>query len=149
MKSKFLLLLVTVLAWSACTRLTKPKFDAKAEEAAIRAVFDAEQIAWNNGDIDAFMEGFWKSDSLQFVSARGVNHGWEETRDGYKLRYSDRALMGTLHYEIIQVTPLCTDIFVVMGKYHVTRDIGNLDGAFTVIFKKIQGKWVAVYDHSA
>lgn len=148
MKSKFLLLLTFCLS-AACSQLSKPKFDPKAEEEVIRAVLNAEQIAWNNGDIDAFMEGFWKSDSLQFVSARGVNHGWEETRQGYKLRYADRAAMGTLSYEILQVTPLASDVFVVMGKYHVTRDIGNLDGAFTVIFKKIKGKWVAIYDHSA
>ncbi len=149
MKSKFILLLLISLFSAACTQSSKPAFDAKAEEEAIRAVLNAEQIAWNNGDIDAFMQGFWKSDSLQFMSARGINHGWQETMEGYKTRYPDLAAMGTLSYEILQVTPLSQVVFVVMGRYHLTRTIGNLDGVFTVIFKKIDGKWVAIYDHSA
>ncbi len=122
--------------------------DTKADEAAIRATIDAGQIAWNNGDLEAFMESYWKSDSLQFFSKRGQNNGWQATLDGYKKSYSDRALMGTLHFEIISVTPISAGAYIVLGKYTVTRLDNPLEGAFTLIFKKKDGKWVAVYDHT-
>jgi hypothetical protein len=149
MKPKLSLLFAISLLAASCSQSPKAVIDPKAEEEAIRGVLTAEQISWNNGDIDGFMEGFWKSDSLQFLSARGINHGWQETRDGYKKRYPDLASMGTLSYDILQMTPLSKDVYVVMGRYNLTRTIGNLEGVFTVIFKKINGKWVAIYDHSA
>lgn len=143
------LLFTSLLILGGSCQSQKNKFDQKAEETAIRAVLDAEQIAWNNGDIEKFMEGYWKSDSLQFMSNRGINKGWQETFDAYKLGYPDRAAMGTLRFEIIKITPLDENHFVVSGKYFVTRLSGNLEGSFTLIFKKIDGKWVAIYDHTA
>ena len=83
------------------------------------------------------------------MSARGVNHGWQETLEGYKKGYPDRAAMGTLSFEILQITPLSKENFVVMGRFHLARAVGNLDGVFTLIFKKVGGKWVAIYDHTA
>ncbi len=141
------LLLLPLLALLCCQQ-PKPTYDVKAEEAAIRAVLEAEQIAWNNGDIEKFMEGYWKSDSLQFMSNRGINKGWQETFDGYKKGYPDRESMGTLRFEIIKITPI-DEHFVVSGKYFVTRLKGNLEGGFTLIFKKIEGRWVAIYDHTS
>lgn len=148
MKKYSTLLAVLMLTLNSCQQ-SKTAFDPKAEEAAIRAVLEAEQIAWNNGDIEQFMEGYWKSDSLQFMSNRGINKGWQETFDGYKRGYPDRAAMGTLRFEIIKIKPLNEDHFVVSGKYFVTRISGNLEGGFTLIFKKIDGKWVAIYDHTS
>jgi len=134
---------------TSCTNLMKPTFDVKKEEALVRATLDAQQIAWNNGDMEGFMKGYWNSDSLQFMSARGVNHGWNEALAGYKKAYPDIASMGTLSFELLQITPLSDVNFVVMGKYHVVRSESNLDGVFTIILKKINGKWVIVYDHTA
>ena len=149
MNSKPQLIWALAIILSGCSQFSKPAFDAKKDEEAIRSVISAQQIAWNNGDIEAFMEGYWKSDSLQFMSARGMNHGWQETLEGYQEGYPSRAAMGTLSFEILQVTPLSRYNFVVMGKYHLTRAIGNLDGVFTLIYKKVDGKWVVIYDHTA
>ena len=146
---KSFLLQAGVLLISISCRQPTPVFSVKAEEAAIRAVLAAEQIAWNNGNIEVFMEGYWKSDSLQFMSNRGVNHGWQETLDGYKAGYPDRAAMGTLSFEILSVKPINEIHFLVMGRFHLVRNSNNnLDGNFTLLFKKIDGKWVAVYDHT-
>ena len=117
-----------LLIFTACTNLNKPAFDAKKEEAAIRAELDAQQIAWNNGDLEAFMQGYWKSDSLQFMSNRGVNHGWQEALNGYKKGYPDIAAMGTLSFELLEIRPLSQINFVVMGRFHLVRSVGNLDG---------------------
>ena len=149
MESKFTLLLVFCLFPAACTQPLKPVADARADEAAIRSILNAEQIAWNNGDLEAFMEGYWKSDSLQFMSPRGINHGWQEVLDGYKVGYPDRAAMGTLSYEVLKVTQLSDDNFVVSARFHLTKEVGGLDGEITLIFKRIDGRWVAIYDHTS
>ncbi len=149
MRPKFALPAIIALSIIGCNQLKKSDHDPKADEAAIRAVLEAEQIAWNNGNIDAFMEGYWRSDSLQFMSPRGINHGWQETLEGYKKGYPDIRAMGTLHFDIFQVTPLSQSHYLVTGQYHVTRNSDNLEGYFTLIFKKIDGKWVAIYDHTS
>lgn len=122
--------------------------DIKADETAIRASIEAGQIAWNNGDLEGFMGSYWKSDSLQFFSKRGQNQGWQATLDAYKTTYSDRALMGTLHFDILSVTPISDGVYVVLGRYTVTRLESTLEGAFTLLFKQKDGRWVAVYDHT-
>lgn len=127
---------------------SKPAVDAVADMAAIRATIDASQIAWNNGDLEGFMESYWKSDSLQFYSKRGQNNGWQATLDGYRRSYSDRALMGSLHFDILSVSPIAGGIYIVLGKYTVTRKESTLEGSFTLLFKQKDGKWVAVYDHT-
>lgn len=139
-----------VVVWMLVIGCTQPKpvYDVKAEEAAVRAVLEAEQIAWNNGDLEAFMQGYWNSDSLQFVSKRGINHGWKETLEAYQKGYPDRAAMGTLHFDIHWVKPIGETHFLVRGKYQVTRVTDALDGVFTLIFMKVDGKWVAIYDHT-
>ena len=146
MKPTAILLLIVVTV--SCDKFSKPKFDVRAEEAAVRAVMAAQQIAWNNGDLEEFMKGYWKSDSLQFIGPRGIHHGWQEALDGYKRGYPDRAAMGTVSFELLKVTPLPPGHFVVMGRFHMIRSVGNLDGAFTLVFAKIDGRWVAIYDHT-
>jgi hypothetical protein len=143
---KFLYSLFMVLLLSC--QPPKPARDVAAEEAAIRGVIDAAQIAWNNGDLEGFMESYWKSDSLQFYSLRGENKGWQATLDGYRRSYSDRALMGNLHFDILSVSPIADGVYAVLGRYKVTRIDRVLEGAFTLLFKKKDGKWVAVYDHT-
>jgi len=138
---------VSLVVLIAC-QPSKPARDITADVAAIRATIDASQIAWNNGDLEGFMESYWKSDSLQFYSKRGRNSGWQATLEGYKKTYSDRALMGNLHFDILSVSPIAEEAYIVLGKYTVTRKDGTLDGAFTLIFKQKDGKWVAVYDHT-
>ncbi|MBS1978540.1 MAG: nuclear transport factor 2 family protein [Bacteroidetes bacterium] len=142
------LILLFVLT-TACQQASQPKFDPKEEEAAIRKVLDTQVIAWNNGDLVQFMEGYWKSDSLQFMSSRGINRGWQQTLEGYQKGYPDRAAMGTLSFDILQVTPLSPVRFLVSGRFHLTRAIGDAEGIFTLIFRKENGKWVAMYDHTS
>lgn len=134
------------LMMSSCA---KPVFDEKVEAKAIRAVLHAQEIAWNNGDLETFMQGYWNSDSLLFISTRGINKGWQATLEGYKQRYPDRAAMGTLRFNLLRMETLSESQFLVVGKYFLTRLGGNLEGSFTLIFRKIDGMWVAVYDHTS
>jgi len=138
-----------VILLSACAQPQTAVFDVKAEEEAVRQVLRDQEAAWNKGDLEGFMAGYWKSDSLQFMSPRGINRGWQATLDGYKKGYPDVAAMGALQFEILQVTALSPANFLVTGKYHLTRVSGNLDGVFTLVFKKANGRWVVMYDHTA
>ncbi|MEO1383268.1 MAG: nuclear transport factor 2 family protein, partial [Bacteroidota bacterium] len=117
---------------------------APADEQAIREVMKAQEIAWTNGDIDAFMEGYWKSEDLIFVGSSGVNHGWQATLDRYKKTYPDKAAMGKLTFELLKVEGLGPETAFVLGKWHLDREKDELGGYFTLIWKKVEGKWVIV-----
>ena len=109
-----------------------------------------EQInAWNNGDIDAYMETYWKSDSLLFIGKNGPTYGWELTKKNYKKGYPDTAAMGKLRFELIQMKRLSVAYYSVVGKWFLKRSIGDIGGAFTLIFRKVKGKWLIIQDHSS
>ena len=123
---------------------------SKADDRAVRLVLDQQTVHWNNGNIDAFMEGYWKSDSLAFIGAKGPNYGWATTRDGYKTRYPDRATMGKLQFTILRLDLLASNVAFVIGKWHLTRpEKGDVGGHFTLVFKKVNGQWVIISDHTS
>jgi ketosteroid isomerase-like protein len=116
---------------------------------AIRAVFAKQQKAWNNGNLEAFMEGYWKSDSLKFIGSRGVNYGWQATLESYKKGYPDRETMGELTFSIISFEKLSKSNIFIIGKYRLKRSTDSPGGYFTLLWKKIKGQWVIVVDHSS
>ncbi|UEG50639.1 DUF4440 domain-containing protein [Ferruginibacter lapsinanis] len=119
------------------------------DEMIVRNVLTQQTAAWNNGDIDSFMGGYWQNDSLMFIGNSGVTYGWEKTLENYKKSYPDTAAMGKLNFDILEVKRLSVMYFFVVGKWHLTRSIGNIGGAFTLLFKKVKNKWVIVADHSS
>ena len=118
-------------------------------EKAIRKIMDNQTKAWNRGDIQGFMEGYWKNDSLMFVGKSGVTYGWTNTLNNYRKGYPDTAAMGKLSFNIISVKRLSSKYYSVVGKWHLQRSIGNLSGHYTLLFRKIKGQWVIVSDHSS
>ncbi len=119
------------------------------DEQQVRAVLAMQQASWNNGNLDMFMQGYWKSDSVMFVGSKGIVYGWQNTMDGYKKGYPDTASMGKLQFTLLEVKRLSVMYFFVVGKWELTRTMGNLSGHFTLLFKKIKGRWVIVADHSS
>src|SRR5689334_19075865 len=81
-------------------------FTQSSDELTIRKVLDNQVKAWNKGDIQGFMQGYWKSDSLMFIGKNGINRGWEITLENYKKRYPDMTAMGKLSFDIILVKEL-------------------------------------------
>lgn len=120
-----------------------------ANTTAIRKVMQAQEVAWNKGDLDAFMEGYWHSDSLCFIGSKGLTYGWDATLANYKQGYPDRAAMGVLTFTLIRVEKLSGKDAFVIGKWHLKRDAGDLSGHFTLLWKKIKGQWLIVADHSS
>ncbi len=119
------------------------------DEKAIVKILSEQDAAWNRGDIESFMKGYWQNDSLMFIGKTGITYGWQNTLNNYKKRYPDTTAMGKLNFEYIEIKQLSPDYFFVVGKWHLTRTIGNLDGAFTLLLKKINNIWVIAKDHSS
>lgn len=119
------------------------------DETSIRTILAQQTSAWNYGKPDAFMNGYWQSDSLMFIGKSGITYGWQKTLDNYKKGYPDSASMGKLNFELLQIKRLSVNYFFVVGKWHLTRSIGNVGGAFTLLFRKVKNKWVIVADHSS
>ena len=117
--------------------------------AEIQSVLSAQQNAWNRGDIDAFMNGYAQSASTVFVSEDEVTCGWETVRDRYRIKYSDRAKMGTLSFSDIEVTMLSSDAAVVLGRWRLKRASDEPHGRFTLVFKRLPEGWRIVHDHTS
>ena len=117
--------------------------------AEIQSVLSAQRDAWNRGDIDAFMNGYARSGSTVFVSEDEVGRGWETVRDRYRLKYSDRAKMGTLSFSDIEVTMLSPDSAVVLGLWRLKRANDEPHGRFTLIFKRLPEGWRIIHDHTS
>jgi len=118
-------------------------------EKKIISILQTQDESWNNGDIDGFMQTYWKSDSLMFIGKSGVTYGWNNTLNNYKRGYPDTAAMGKLTFTLINIKKLSRKYYHVIGKWHLTRTAGNLQGHFTLLLQKIKGKWLIIADHSS
>lgn len=113
----------------------------------IIAVMSEQSAAWNRGDIEGFMRGYWNSEKLVFVSSR-VTRGWRPTLENYKRSYPTKDAMGTLTFADLEVTVLSNDAAVVLGSWSLQRASDNPKGKFTLIFRKFKEGWRIVHDHT-
>src|ERR1700712_5610132 len=123
-------------------------FSQSSDEIAIRKVLAIQESDWNSGNIDNFMKGYWVNDSLMFIG-KSVTYGWQKTLDRYKKGYPDTAAMGKLTYTLLKFKPLSSVYYFVVGQWHLERSIGDVGGYFTLLFRKINGQWLIVVDHSS
>jgi hypothetical protein len=149
MKKVFYLLALLFTITAAATAQNKPARSSGGDELIIKNTLEEQRLAWNTGDINRFMGTYWQNDSLMFIGKSGITYGWQKTMDNYKKNYPDTAAMGKLDFDILEVKRLSVLYFFVVGKWHLTRSIGNVGGHFTLLFKKIKNKWVIVADHSS
>ena len=118
------------------------------DEEAIRKVMADQQEAWNNYDLEGFMQGYWKSEDLKFYGSVGVTYGWNNTLERYKKGYPSKEHTGTLKFVIKEISNIDSASYYVLGEYHLDRSMGNADGIFMIIFKKIDGQWKIIADTS-
>lgn len=118
---------------------------------AIRAVLDQQVAAWNRGDLEGYMAGYWNSPELTFFSGGGVTKGWEPTLDRYRKRYqSGGREMGKLDFTDTLIRMLGPESAVARGRWHLAMKNGQQPkGLFTVIFRKFPEGWRIVHDHSS
>jgi len=147
LSSPFYTLLLMSILLISCS--TKKSIDTKTHDIAIRKVLSAQQEAWNKGNIDAFMKGYWNDEAMTFVGSRGVNYGWKTTLDNYKKSYPDSDTMGKLHFDVIELRPLSYDSYYMLGQYTLTRKEDKPTGYFSLIWQNINGQWVITSDHTS
>jgi len=104
---------------------------------------------WSMGDIEAFMEGYIKSDRLKFIGSRGITSGWQKTLENYKKNYPTTEHTGTLTFNLLDFDQLAEDVFLVIGEFHLKRTVGDADGIFSIILKRINGEWKIIADHTS
>lgn len=127
-------------------------FDTKTDDKAvqeIKSLMAKQTAAWNNGDIEGFMQGYWKSENLIFVSGDNVTKGWQQTTDRYKKNYNTREKMGVLTFSDLEVNVLSKDSAVVLGRWKVAHEPKDNQGRFTLIFRKFKDGWKIIHDHTS
>ena len=146
MKSINLLLAILLFSAAAFAQIDKGKMKI---ESNIISVMDEQTAAWNRGDIDGFMKGYWNSENLIFVSGDGVTRGWQPTLDRYKKSYDSKAKMGVLKFSDLSVNVISKDAAVILGSWSLMREKDNPKGKFTLIFRKFKDDWRIVHDHTS
>ena len=141
--NKVLFLLLT------CNLVSAQKIVSKKDSLSIVNILFNQQQNWNNGDIDAFMEGYMKTNKLVFSGASGPIYGWKSTRNRYKKIYSNRILMGKLKFDVLNMSRLSSDVVQLQGKFYLTREVEDSSGYFTLTWLKRNGKWLIISDHTS
>jgi uncharacterized protein (TIGR02246 family) len=116
---------------------------------ALEAVLQIQEKAWNRGDVDGFVEHYWKSDDVTFSGGGKTTRGWTATRDRYRVRYPTREAMGQLTFGELEITPLGDAAAMVLGRWALARDEEPVSGNFTLVMRKVDGRWVIIHDHTS
>ncbi|MBN8853081.1 MAG: DUF4440 domain-containing protein [Sphingobacteriales bacterium 50-39] len=126
-----------------------PSFAQSGDEAAIRQILAEQTAAWNKGDLDDFMKGYWHNDSLVFIGQSGVTYGYTNALDNYKKNYNTPDKMGQLFFTLLKVQRVSADHYFVIGKWFLKRQAGDVGGVYSLLFRKIGGHWWIIADHSS
>lgn len=117
--------------------------------AAISSVLQEQQAAWNRGDVDGFMKGYWNSPELTFAGSTGITRGWQPVLARYRKNYPDQQAMGQLDFAALEVRPLGKDAAFVVGRWHLQRSSDEPGGIFTLVFQRFPEGWRIVHDHTS
>lgn len=141
MKWLIIVVLLTFVSISAA--------QSRKAEAEILKVMDDQAAAWNRGDLEAFMRGYWNSAELVFVSGDKITRGWQQTLDNYKKSYGSPAKMGALKFSDVTINVVSKDAAIVLGSWSLTREKDNPKGKYTLIFRKFKEGWRIIHDHTS
>lgn len=139
---KYILLFAFLLVQNAA-------FASGKDEMAIRDMLARQVVQWNKGDIAGYMIGYWQNDSLLFIGKNGPTYGYRQTLERYKKSYPDKAKMGELVSTIVSMKKLSPEYYFIVGKWYLKREMGDLQGSYTLLVRKIDKQWVIVADHSS
>lgn len=157
MKVRFLLLLGIMALGECAPALLQPlpsgeppAFAQRAQmEAALRQLLEAQAEDWNRGDVEGFMQSYWRSPELTFAGSGGVERGWEGVLARYKHVYPDRAAMGHLTFSGLEITPLGEDAALVLGHWQLQREKDQPSGVFSLVLRRFPDGWRIIHDHTS
>jgi ketosteroid isomerase-like protein len=138
------LILAACFPLIACSAPAAPDATKSIESTLLR-----QEAAWNRGDIGEFMSGYWKSPGVRFLSGDKIVSGWDETLARYRGKYATRDQMGTLRFLDLRVDMIAPDAAFAVGRWRLERAGDQPHGVFSLIFRKISGRWVIVLDHTS
>ena len=145
---KYTTLLILFFAFSSAI-LAQSEIQKTKITSSITAVMNEQTVAWNRGDVDGFMKGYWQSEKLVFISGDDVTRGWQPTLDRYKKSYDSKAKMGVLTFSGLEFNVISKDAAIVLGSWSLARDKDNPHGKFTLTFRKFKEGWRIVMDHTS
>ena len=143
------ILAVCVYSFVQAGAVAKPAEERKADREAIGVVLREQQAAWNRGDVEAFVQGYWRSPELTFSGSSGVARGWDGVLSRYKKSYPDKAAMGQLDFSELEFRFLGPDAALVLGRYHLKRDKDEPAGVFTLVWQRFPEGWKIIHDHTS
>ena len=114
----------------------------------ILATLKAQSAAWNEGNMDAFMEAYWQSDELKFVSDNVVTQGYSSVQKKYREKYGNNGDLGFLQLDKTDFVQVTDDVAVVTGRFNLAKDGDDSAGTFSLVMKRIDGMWRIAHDHS-
>jgi ketosteroid isomerase-like protein len=142
------LIFAALLLFPIWSLSSSAKPSQSADEAAILTLLNDQTAAWNRGDIEDFMNGYWNSGQTEFVSSEGVSRGWQALLERYRRSYPDRKAMGHLTFSNLEIRVECSTAAYAIGEYHLQRENDNPSGVFTLNFRKLPEGWRIVVDHT-
>lgn len=140
-----LIALLSLAAFCLRSAAAPPQAD---DAAAILTLLNDQTAAWNRGDIEGFMNGYWNSNQTEFVSSEGVSRGWQALLERYRHSYPDRKAMGYLTFSDLEIRVECSTAAYALGEYHLQRENDTPSGVFTLNFRKFPEGWRIVVDHT-
>lgn len=114
----------------------------------VEQAIERHAAAWNSGDMEGFLDYYDRS-NVTFSSGGETQRGWDAIAERFRTRYGQPGKMGTLRFTNLAVTPLSSDAAMVLGDWHLTRSDGELRGNFTLVMRRIAGRWLIIHDHTS
>jgi len=139
----------TLLLSCLCIGFLGTAQENQDEKEVIKALLQTQKEAWNNYDIETFMETYWKSENLKFYGSSGVVKGWQGTLERYKKSYPTKAHFGELNFVLNDISKIDEGSYYVLGEYYLKREVGDTNGIFMLVVKRIENEWKIIADTSA
>ena len=148
---RFILLALgtTAVSFALLSRASAEEEKHDRDQAAILEVIKNQQVNWNKGNVDAFLEGYWHSPELTFAGTSGIARGWDAVRARYKKNYADREAMGRLTFSALEFRFLGPDAALVLGHWHLARAKGDVGGVFSLVWERFPEGWRIIHDHTS
>lgn len=148
-KRWFILVLVFVAALACSLGTAQSRQPVPGDQALIEGILSDQQKAWNDGNVEEFMKGYWQSEELTFSGSNGVARGFNAVRERYRRNYPDRQTMGKLEFSGLEFHFLGKDGALVLGRWHLTREKGDVGGVFSLVFQRFPEGWKIIHDHTS